>query len=580
MDKSAGRKPKKQEKMVRTRNDSMAKEAIPKKKDIRVVLITAVGTIIVTIGPLFIPPVREFIIDKLKTPALEERIRELDRKYAELGDTLNITLEGLERRRHFSVGAELAILDNEINRRRSLPLIEIFGINLLGPLHQGRELFIDFLADGGELRLLFLDVNEAAFKKRAEDEDDDSGRMVTEWMASGAILADIIDQVEKRGKRPNLEVRLYAFQPRGHLVLVDADQPDGIMIRNQYPEEKGERGFEGPTGTLSRSTDDWVTRYIFGQWVEEFRTMWKQSKPVEIRSLPSYVNETPFVSPLEKCQSFEFTEVHRLGPGQPLFGHVQGLEVNERFFFVTSTTENRDTAYLYVYLREGDEPRPPVQQYDLWKIAKDLAQDCGALEDGPMSHPSGIHLAGGLLYVALARSENRGPSCIMALDLTDLLVPKVEQAIRVEDHVGALVRLHYNDIIGFNWDSDDYWWLELGAESVYPQRATVKEMLWEKSAEKLYLQDCDQDIDLVLCGQNGGGEDALVKIYKVGEFGLEAATLEPRAIRIPPLGSERGGTYEGLAWYDGQLFLMPDDGDETGVNIYELGCIPSSVLTK
>ena len=287
-------------------------------------------------------------------------------------------------------------------------------------------------------------------------------------------------------------------------------------------------------------------------------------------------SEAPFVSPLEKCQSLEFTEVHRLGPGQPLFGHVQGLEVNERFFFVTSTTENRDTAYLYVYLREGDELRPPVQQYDLWKIAKDLAQDCGALEDGPMNHPSGIHLAGGLLYVALARSENRGPSCIMALDLTDLLVPKVEQAIRVEDHVGALVRLHYNDIIGFNWDSDDYWWLELGAEDVYPQRATVKEMLWGKSAEKLYLQDCDQDINLVLCGQNGGGEDALVKIYKVGEFGLEAATLEPRAIRIPPLGSERGGTYEGLAWYDGQLFLMPDDGDQTGVNIYEVGCVPSS----
>ena len=305
-------------------------------------------------------------------------------------------------------------------------------------------------------------------------------------------------------------------------------------------------------------------------------TMWKQAKPLEVRLLSSYVNEAPFVSPLEKCQSFEFTEVHRLGPGQPLFGHVQGLEVNERFFFVTSTTENRDTAYLYVYLREGDELRPPVQQYDLWKIAKDLAQDCGALEDGPMNHPSGIHLAGGLLYVALARSENRGPSCIMALDLTDLLVPKVEQAIRVEDHVGALVRLHYNDIIGFNWDSDDYWWLELGAEDVYPQRATVKEMLWGKSAEKLYLQDCDQDINLVLCGQNGGGEDALVKIYKVGEFGLEAATLEPRAIRIPPLGSERGGTYEGLAWYDGQLFLMPDDGDETGVNIYEVGCVPSS----
>ncbi len=67
-----------------------------------------------------------------------------------------------------------------------------------------------------------------------------------------------------------------------------------------------------------------------------------------------------------------------------------------------------------------------------------------------------------------------------------------------------------------------------------------------------------------------------MKIYKVGEFGLEAATLEPRAIRIPPLGSERGGTYEGLAWYDGQLFLMPDDGDETGVNIYEVGCVPSS----
>jgi hypothetical protein len=275
----------------------------------------------------------------------------------------------------------------------------------------------------------------------------------------------------------------------------------------------------------------------------------------------------------QPCQAFEPVREHRLGPGRPLFGHVQGLEVNDKFFFLTAVTTTRETGFLYIYARAGGEGRPPVWQYDLWGLAREHAGDCGRLNTETLNHPSGLHLEGGQLYVAIAPSADRGPSCVMALDVHDPSAPVVQWASRVDDHIGAV--LHLPDaVIGFNWGSDDYWRLE-GRD--YTRRLPAREELQGELAEELHIQDCDRVEGFLYCGHSRHEEDNLLKVYRATAFGTEPSTLKPWVVTLPALGSQHGGTHEGLAVQDERLFLLPDDGDESGVSLYELRCRASGV---
>jgi hypothetical protein len=143
----------------------------------------------------------------------------------------------------------------------------------------------------------------------------------------------------------------------------------------------------------------------------------------------------------EPCRAFELIGEHRLGPGEPLFGHVQGLEVSDEFFFLTAVTLTGETAFLYIYPRNGGAGHPPLWQCDLWGLARDHAEACGRLDAKTLNHPSGLYLDEDQLHVAIAPSVNTGPSCVMVLDVRDPSALVVERATRVEDHIGALIGL-------------------------------------------------------------------------------------------------------------------------------------------
>lgn len=272
------------------------------------------------------------------------------------------------------------------------------------------------------------------------------------------------------------------------------------------------------------------------------------------------------------CDSFELVQEHRLGPGQPLFGHVQGLEVNEQYFFVTAVTSDEATGFLYLYPRQGAEGRLPALQYDLGQIARELGQSCGRLDSARLNHPSGIHLAGDRLHVVIAPSANRGPSCVMTLDLANPPHPQMVRAVRIDDHVGAVLQLADGSLLSFNWGSDDAWRLEKDGEA---RRLPMQEELAGLPQERLHLQDCDRKGNLVLCTHNDNRRDNLVKVYRAAALATPGTPLKPQTIVIPPLGSKHGGTHEGLAWDGDRLFLLPDDGDRDGVTVYELRCVAS-----
>ncbi len=172
------------------------------------------------------------------------------------------------------------------------------------------------------------------------------------------------------------------------------------------------------------------------------------------------------------CKNFNPVLVHRLGPGDPLFGHVQGLEINDDYFFLTAVSLNRESGFLYIYPRTGAIGRAPIHRYDLWKLARRRASACGPLDNGPLNHPSGIHLRGTLLNVAIAPSANRGPTCVLILDMKDPANPDVVRAVRIDDHIGAVVQLSVETMIGYIWGSEDYWWLDLESP---PRRVAVRE---------------------------------------------------------------------------------------------------------
>lgn len=268
------------------------------------------------------------------------------------------------------------------------------------------------------------------------------------------------------------------------------------------------------------------------------------------------------------CQAFELIRKHRLGPGEPLFGHVQGLEVSDQFFFLTAVTLTGETAFLYIYRRTGGPGHPPLWQYDLWGLARKYAEACGRLDSETLNHPSGLYLDGDQLYVAIAPSVDTGPSCVMVVDVRDPSAPIVQREVRVDDHIGALIRLS-DAVVGLNWGSDDYWRWE---DSGILRRLPAQEELDGKLVERLHLQDCDQEGDFLYCGHSNHRDD-LVKAYALTAFGPEPSTLHPSAIALPAIGSQHGGTHEGLAVHDGRLFLLPDDGDESGVSLYELRCL-------
>jgi len=112
------------------------------------------------------------------------------------------------------------VLDAISGAKKSL---DIMGINNLGPLHQGREMLIRLLNNGGHVRICLLDVNSEGFKQRERDECQHqitgkiSPRLRDEYKASIGILKDI-NQFKKAG---TLEVRQYKHYPLCSIIISD-----------------------------------------------------------------------------------------------------------------------------------------------------------------------------------------------------------------------------------------------------------------------------------------------------------------------------------------------------------------------
>ncbi len=138
-------------------------------------------------------------------------------------------------------------VDPEADRKLVLEAtksIQILGINSLGPIHHCREEIIGFLRDKeGLLRVVLLNPTSDAFKHREQKEQDQAGRLRSEWLASVSILKDIL-----RHSNGKIVLRLRSDPPDRALLIIDSEDSlseQSRMLINYYPDEPGMRGYSG-----------------------------------------------------------------------------------------------------------------------------------------------------------------------------------------------------------------------------------------------------------------------------------------------------------------------------------------------
>ncbi len=211
--------------------------------------------------------------------------------------------------------------------------------------------------------------------------------------------------------------------------------------------------------------------------------------------------------------------------------HVQGLEIDADAIYVTSLNKKTHRGYVHKFTRAGD----PVRTVDV--------------TDGPRDHPGGISLDGDTLWVPIAESRAGGTARIVQYD-KHTLAPRA--SFPVADHIGAIA-VQGERLYGANYRTKSFYiWDRAGKPVAQPISPT---------------QVHYQDMKMI------GGEMVAAGLMPDGKSGavdwLDPETFAPRQ-RLA-LGKMENGlvwTQEGMTLQGSTLYLMPNDGDEAGAEIY------------
>src|SRR5262249_40175425 len=127
--------------------------------------------------------------------------------------------------------------------------------------------------------------------------------------------------------------------------------------------------------------------------------------------------------------------------------HVQGIEVDDNFIYVTSVDTRRKRGFLHKLTRAGTF----VAQLDL--------------TDGERYHPGGIARDGESIWVPVAEYTPEGSSKILQIDRTTL---KTVSSFVVHDHIGA-VTANATAVYGANWDARRFYEWDHGGREIAAQ---------------------------------------------------------------------------------------------------------------
>jgi len=216
--------------------------------------------------------------------------------------------------------------------------------------------------------------------------------------------------------------------------------------------------------------------------------------------------------------------------------HVQGLAVTEDFYYISSVDKENDRGWLF-----------KVDRNTL------LLQEEQELTNGMLIHPGGIEMDGTYLWIPNAEYDRDGPSEILSMDTQSL---EVSRTFRVNDHISLIASNGTDRVYGTNWDSVNFY--------VWDWDGSLIEMV--ANPTDVAYQDCEFSDPYLICGGTNDGS----RFGTIDVIDPESWTL---AYRIE-VGSTSIGhplTREGMSLFGDEVFLLPEDGPDSEIMIYQ-GC--------
>lgn len=212
--------------------------------------------------------------------------------------------------------------------------------------------------------------------------------------------------------------------------------------------------------------------------------------------------------------------------------HVQGLDLTEQFYFVTSVDTEQRRGWLFKINRQDASLNSKIE-----------------LTDGTLVHPGGVQFDGHYLWVPNAEYRRESRTMIYAVDPDSL---EIRRSFLVDDHIGAIASDGKNLLYGVNWDALHFYTWDFDGY----QTSKVD------SPTSMAYQDIKYLAGKLLC--SGHKDDNSV----IDIIDPENWTLVKR-IDLPRGGWKNTLSREGMT-YNGNLYFLPDDGPESNIMIFTL----------
>lgn len=212
--------------------------------------------------------------------------------------------------------------------------------------------------------------------------------------------------------------------------------------------------------------------------------------------------------------------------------HVQGLDLTERFYFVTSVDTKQKHAWLFKIDRQDGHLHSK----------RDLT-------DGPFIHPGGIQCDGRYLWIPNAEYRRESRTIICGVDPNSL---EIRRSFSVDDHIGAIASDGKNLLYGVNWDAIHFYTWDFNGHRLNKVN----------SPTSVAYQDIKFCAGNLLCSGHQDGQSAIDIIDP------ETWSLVKR-IDLPQDRWKTNLSREGMA-FDGNLYFLPDDGPDSHILIFAL----------
>lgn len=212
--------------------------------------------------------------------------------------------------------------------------------------------------------------------------------------------------------------------------------------------------------------------------------------------------------------------------------HVQGFELTERFYFVTSVDTKQRRGWLFKVDRQNASL---ISKMELTDVA--------------LVHPGGIQFDGRYLWIPNAEYRRESRTVIYGIDPNSM---EIRKSFPVDDHIGAIASDGKNQLYGANWDARHFYTWDFNGT----QTSKVD------SPTSMAYQDIKYFAGKLLCSGHKDG-NSVIDIIDPEDWTL---------LRRKDLPGDTWKTTlsrEGMA-FDGKLYFLPDDGPDSYILIFAL----------